>query len=159
MSILVQKYFKVEQSSALKIQILVATGSAIAIISYFSVVSKCTVKQDCNEVHAYISVLAVTLKSKQFTEKQTFLNQENYVKPSKNSYLMNNVINLYHFLFLKVIGYLLLRNCHPWLRKKYSKFFAIFGKFSLELFIAQYHIWMANNTHGKTIHMVRQYTW
>ena len=31
---------------------------------------------------------------------------------------------------------------------RYSSFFAWFGRISLELFIGQYHIWLAADTHG-----------
>ena len=34
-------------------------------------------------------------------------------------------------------------------REKYSTFFAFFGKFSLELFVAQYHIWLSDDTQSK----------
>lgn len=47
-----------------------------------------------------------------------------------------------------VIGFILLRNIPGWFRTRYSSFFAWFGKISLELFISQYHIWLAADTHG-----------
>jgi len=47
-----------------------------------------------------------------------------------------------------VIGFILLRNIPGWFRSRYSSFFAWFGKISLELFISQYHIWLAADTHG-----------
>lgn len=34
------------------------------------------------------------------------------------------------------------------LRTRYSTFFAWFGRISLELFVCQYHIWLAADTHG-----------
>ena len=34
------------------------------------------------------------------------------------------------------------------LRTRYSSFFAWFGRISLELFVCQYHIWLAADTHG-----------
>ncbi|KAA3673048.1 uncharacterized protein DEA37_0009720, partial [Paragonimus westermani] len=46
------------------------------------------------------------------------------------------------------ISYILVRNSFGFLRTRYSIFFAWFGDISLELFIGQYHIWLANNTHG-----------
>ncbi|KAF7232082.1 hypothetical protein EG68_08712 [Paragonimus skrjabini miyazakii] len=57
-----------------------------------------------------------------------------------------------------IISYILVRNSFGFLRARYSIFFAWFGDISLEasrdepswwtLFIGQYHIWLANNTHG-----------
>lgn len=34
------------------------------------------------------------------------------------------------------------------LRTRYSSFFAWFGRISLELFVCQYHVWLAADTHG-----------
>lgn len=34
------------------------------------------------------------------------------------------------------------------LRTRYSSFFAWFGRISLELFVCQYHIWLAADTYG-----------
>ncbi|KAM7291899.1 N-acetylneuraminate 9-O-acetyltransferase [Ixodes scapularis] len=50
--------------------------------------------------------------------------------------------------FVPIISYIILRNISGLLRTRYSTFFAWFGKISLELFIAQYHIWLAADTHG-----------
>ncbi|XP_064465958.1 N-acetylneuraminate 9-O-acetyltransferase-like [Ornithodoros turicata] len=50
--------------------------------------------------------------------------------------------------FVPIISYVILRNISGLLRTRYSTFFAWFGKISLELFIAQYHIWLAADTHG-----------
>ncbi|ESN92156.1 hypothetical protein HELRODRAFT_89851, partial [Helobdella robusta] len=48
----------------------------------------------------------------------------------------------------KILSYICLRNMMGCARRKFSAFFAWFGKMSLELFIAQYHIWLAADTHG-----------
>ncbi|KAI8775745.1 N-acetylneuraminate 9-O-acetyltransferase [Biomphalaria glabrata] len=53
-----------------------------------------------------------------------------------------------YLVFLPIISFILLRNVLGCLRTRYSSFFAWFGKISLELFISQYHIWMAADTHG-----------
>eukprot|EP00095_Tigriopus_kingsejongensis_P006689 maker-scaffold25_size650667-snap-gene-1.20 protein:Tk06689 transcript:maker-scaffold25_size650667-snap-gene-1.20-mRNA-1 annotation:"conserved hypothetical protein" len=45
-------------------------------------------------------------------------------------------------------SFILLRNLFGAIRSRYSSFFAWFGRISLELFIAQYHIWLAADTHG-----------
>uniref|UniRef100_T1KKL8 Cas1p 10 TM acyl transferase domain-containing protein n=1 Tax=Tetranychus urticae TaxID=32264 RepID=T1KKL8_TETUR len=58
-----------------------------------------------------------------------------------------NVIHAYIF-FIPVISYICLRNISGLLRSRYSIFFAWFGRISLELFICQYHIWLAADTHG-----------
>lgn len=50
--------------------------------------------------------------------------------------------------FVPILSYVILRNISGLLRTRYSTFFAWFGKISLELFIAQYHIWLAADTHG-----------
>lgn len=49
---------------------------------------------------------------------------------------------------IPILSYLLLRNIPGWLRSKYSFFFAWVGDMALELFLGQYHIWLANDTHG-----------
>lgn len=53
-----------------------------------------------------------------------------------------------YIAFIPILSYLCLRNLRGWLRTKYSAFFAWFGRVSLELFIGQYHIWLAADTHG-----------
>lgn len=47
-----------------------------------------------------------------------------------------------------IISFILLRNVFGGIRCRYSTFFAWFGRISLELFIGQYHIWLAADTHG-----------
>ncbi|XP_059174219.1 N-acetylneuraminate 9-O-acetyltransferase-like isoform X2 [Physella acuta] len=56
-----------------------------------------------------------------------------------------------YLVFLPIISFILLRNVLGCLRTRYSSFFAWFGKISLELFICQYHIWMAADTHGTLV--------
>merc|ERR1712203_93864 len=46
------------------------------------------------------------------------------------------------------MGFALLRNMVGCIRSRYSSFFAWFGRLNLELFIAQYHIWLSADTHG-----------
>ncbi|XP_053207163.1 N-acetylneuraminate 9-O-acetyltransferase-like [Panonychus citri] len=58
-----------------------------------------------------------------------------------------NVIHAY-ISFIPVVSYISLRNISGLLRSRYSIFFAWFGRISLELFICQYHIWLAADTHG-----------
>ncbi|KAK7501363.1 hypothetical protein BaRGS_00007488, partial [Batillaria attramentaria] len=53
-----------------------------------------------------------------------------------------------YIVFIPIVSYIMLRNVPGWLRTRYSSFFAWFGKISLELFICQYHIWLAADTHG-----------
>ncbi|KAJ0061407.1 hypothetical protein NL108_000232, partial [Boleophthalmus pectinirostris] len=45
-----------------------------------------------------------------------------------------------------ILAFILIRNIPGCVRSMYSPFFAWFGKFSLELFICQYHIWLAADT-------------
>lgn len=49
---------------------------------------------------------------------------------------------------IPILGYVLLRNVPGFVRCKYSVFFAWVGNMSIELFIGQYHIWLANDNHG-----------
>ncbi|XP_055704657.1 N-acetylneuraminate 9-O-acetyltransferase isoform X1 [Phlebotomus papatasi] len=53
-----------------------------------------------------------------------------------------------YIVFIPIIGYIVLRNISGILRTRYSSFFAWFGRISLELFICQYHIWLAADRHG-----------
>ncbi|XP_015766711.1 PREDICTED: CAS1 domain-containing protein 1-like [Acropora digitifera] len=50
--------------------------------------------------------------------------------------------------FIPITAFVLLRNVPGSLRSKFSKFYAWIGSISLELFIAQYHIWLAHDTKG-----------
>uniref|UniRef100_A0A4W4HBE4 N-acetylneuraminate (7)9-O-acetyltransferase n=1 Tax=Electrophorus electricus TaxID=8005 RepID=A0A4W4HBE4_ELEEL len=47
-----------------------------------------------------------------------------------------------------ILAFVLIRNIPGYGRSLYSSFFAWFGKISLELFICQYHIWLAADTRG-----------
>ncbi|KAI1285807.1 N-acetylneuraminate 9-O-acetyltransferase [Halotydeus destructor] len=58
-----------------------------------------------------------------------------------------NEIHPYIF-FIPIVSFITLRNLSGLLRSRYSAFFAWFGRISLELFVGQYHIWLAANTHG-----------
>ncbi|ELU01043.1 hypothetical protein CAPTEDRAFT_167181 [Capitella teleta] len=53
-----------------------------------------------------------------------------------------------YIAFIPIVCYILLRNLPGWLRVRYSTLFAWFGRISLELFIGQYHIWLAADTQG-----------
>lgn len=53
-----------------------------------------------------------------------------------------------YIAFIPICGYILLRNLSGRLRTRYSEFFAWFGRISFELFICQYHIWLAADRHG-----------
>ncbi|NP_001366073.1 N-acetylneuraminate 9-O-acetyltransferase isoform 3 [Mus musculus] len=49
---------------------------------------------------------------------------------------------------VQIVAFILIRNIPGYARSIYSSFFAWFGKISLELFICQYHIWLAADTRG-----------
>ncbi|KAM8982322.1 N-acetylneuraminate 9-O-acetyltransferase isoform X1 [Sarcophilus harrisii] len=49
---------------------------------------------------------------------------------------------------VQILAFVLIRNIPGYVRSVYSSFFAWFGKISLELFICQYHIWLAADTRG-----------
>lgn len=49
---------------------------------------------------------------------------------------------------VQILAFILIRNIPGYARSSYSSFFAWFGKISLELFICQYHIWLAADTKG-----------
>jgi len=53
-----------------------------------------------------------------------------------------------YIVFIPIMSFVLLRNVFGAVRMRYSSFFAWFGRISLELFIGQYHIWLAADTHG-----------
>lgn len=52
---------------------------------------------------------------------------------------------------IPVTSFILIRNVPGYLRSAYSAFFAWFGRISLELFIGQYHIWLAADTKGMLV--------
>ncbi|XP_030300391.1 N-acetylneuraminate 9-O-acetyltransferase isoform X2 [Calypte anna] len=49
---------------------------------------------------------------------------------------------------VQILAFILIRNIPGYVRSVYSSFFAWFGRISLELFICQYHIWLAADTKG-----------
>ncbi|KAK9396257.1 CAS1 domain-containing protein 1 [Crotalus adamanteus] len=49
---------------------------------------------------------------------------------------------------MQILAFILIRNIPGYARSVYSSFFAWFGRISLELFICQYHIWLAADTKG-----------
>uniref|UniRef100_A0A670Y7C4 N-acetylneuraminate (7)9-O-acetyltransferase n=1 Tax=Pseudonaja textilis TaxID=8673 RepID=A0A670Y7C4_PSETE len=49
---------------------------------------------------------------------------------------------------VQILAFILIRNIPGYARSVYSSFFAWFGRISLELFICQYHIWLAADTKG-----------
>lgn len=53
-----------------------------------------------------------------------------------------------YIVFIPIVSYIVLRNISGVLRTRYSSLFAWFGEIYLELFISQYHIWLAADTHG-----------
>ncbi|XP_045612302.2 N-acetylneuraminate (7)9-O-acetyltransferase [Procambarus clarkii] len=53
-----------------------------------------------------------------------------------------------YVVWVPILGFIVLRNIVGILRTRYSSFFAWFGRISLELFVCQYHIWLAADTHG-----------
>lgn len=53
-----------------------------------------------------------------------------------------------YIVFIPIVSYIFLRNVSGVLRTRYSSLFAWFGEISLELFVSQYHIWLAADTHG-----------
>ncbi|XP_050297025.1 N-acetylneuraminate 9-O-acetyltransferase [Anthonomus grandis grandis] len=53
-----------------------------------------------------------------------------------------------YIAFIPIVSYIVLRNMSGMLRTRYSTFFAWFGEIHLELFLSQYHIWLAADTHG-----------
>ncbi|XP_052813330.1 N-acetylneuraminate 9-O-acetyltransferase-like isoform X2 [Mya arenaria] len=77
----------------------------IGIVSYAAFSGVCRNKEECNEVHSYIT-------------------------------------------FVPIVSFILIRNVFGSIRTRYSSFFAWFGRISLELFISQYHVWLAADTHG-----------
>ncbi|XP_071486102.1 N-acetylneuraminate (7)9-O-acetyltransferase-like [Diadema antillarum] len=48
--------------------------------------------------------------------------------------------------FIPITAFIVLRNTSGFIRQRFSVFAAWFGDISLELFIAQYHIWLATDT-------------
>ncbi|CZR54500.1 uncharacterized protein PAC_04384 [Phialocephala subalpina] len=50
--------------------------------------------------------------------------------------------------FIPIVCFVTLRNCHRFLRNYRSVVFAWVGRYSLETYILQYHIWLAGDTKG-----------
>ncbi|KAF4635344.1 hypothetical protein G7Y89_g2769 [Cudoniella acicularis] len=50
--------------------------------------------------------------------------------------------------FVPILAFIILRNSHNLLREYHSGLFAWLGRFSLETYVLQYHIWLAGDTKG-----------
>lgn len=48
---------------------------------------------------------------------------------------------------IPIVGYLLVRNCHPILRRTHSSAMAWVGQLTLETYVLQFHIFMCHNVH------------
>lgn len=79
---------------------------------------------------AYVLFMSYVLIARRFTDKFAY--------------------NEHHSLlsFLPILAYIILRNVRRELRRYYASVFASIGSFSLELFVLQYHIWLAADTKG-----------
>ncbi|KAK5083404.1 hypothetical protein LTR70_008241 [Exophiala xenobiotica] len=79
---------------------------------------------------AYFLFIVYILIARQFSNKFTY--------------------NEYHSLLsiLPIAAYIMLRNVRQELRRHYASVFASIGNVSLELFVLQYHIWLAADTKG-----------
>lgn len=57
------------------------------------------------------------------------------------------IYNVYHpyIQIVPILGYILLRNCHPILRKHHSQALSWFGGITLETYVLQFHILMCEN--------------
>ena len=62
-------------------------------------------------------------------------------KPEYNSWVP-------YISFLPILSFVILRNCTRHLRNFYSSIFTWLGRYSLETFTLQYHIWLAADTKG-----------
>jgi hypothetical protein len=51
-------------------------------------------------------------------------------------------------VFVPIVAYAVLRNVSGVVRTRYSTMFAWFGRISLELFVGQFHMWLAADTYG-----------
>uniref|UniRef100_A0A452IHJ4 Uncharacterized protein n=1 Tax=Gopherus agassizii TaxID=38772 RepID=A0A452IHJ4_9SAUR len=61
---------------------------------------------------------------------------------------ISNVLLFISVVCFLILAFILIRNIPGYARSVYSSFFAWFGRISLELFICQYHIWLAADTKG-----------
>eukprot|EP00062_Callorhinchus_milii_P022902 gi/632981175/ref/XP_007907446.1/ PREDICTED: CAS1 domain-containing protein 1 [Callorhinchus milii] len=81
-----------------------------------------------------------------FTSIVAFLTYSVWCASCRNKAECNEVHP--YFSAFQILSFVLIRNIPGYLRSVYSSFFAWFGKISLELFICQYHIWLAADTKG-----------
>ncbi|GCB63273.1 N-acetylneuraminate (7)9-O-acetyltransferase [Scyliorhinus torazame] len=81
-----------------------------------------------------------------FTSVVVFLTYSIWCASCKNKTECNELHP--YFSVLQILSFILIRNIPGYVRSVYSSFFAWFGKISLELFICQYHIWLAADTKG-----------
>ncbi|KAI7900731.1 10 TM acyl transferase domain found in Cas1p-domain-containing protein [Cokeromyces recurvatus] len=60
--------------------------------------------------------------------------------------------------WIPILAFVFLRNGNAYLRMTYSKAFAFMGRISLETFIGQFHMWLAGDTKGLLVVLVKP-TW
>ena len=143
----------------IKIEIFLSLISILFIFIYFGLISNCATTEACNDLNFYFSYLIVSKKIcltfficqvchahclayLVFNSQMSHVLDTGFLKPFLSH------LSTYSIFLFEIFGFLWLRNCHAFLQKRYSFFFAWFGQFSLELFIAQFHIWNTSEENG-----------
>ena len=113
--------------------------SIVGILTYTIYVTFwCKTKSQCNDIHPYISAFPIIGFIVLRNIPGNVLECPNILRP-----LWCVIRPILFFVHENTLSSWL-----GWFRTRYSSFFAWFGKISLELFISQYHIWLAADTHG-----------
>jgi membrane protein YdbS with pleckstrin-like domain len=67
-----------------------------------------------------------------------------YILASSTTKFVYNSLHPY-FVTIPIAGYILLRNCTPMLRNRYSTVFRYLGKITLETYLLQHHLFLSTN--------------
>jgi hypothetical protein len=109
---------------------------------YAIFIGLCRTKEECNEIHPYLSFVPVSMDILSVCNNPTFtitaciyndIGQKLLFEWNYSSCHSHSRIHYYQIVSLQIVSYIFVRNIFGWVRSRYSTFFAWFGRIALEV--------------------------